>query len=203
MDPVPAGYMCDSQGRLVPIANVKAEHQLEDDLVRKIFARAERASGELRAFRDSAMGELGIFLDLLADRYKSQRRGAKGNVTFSSYDGLLRVQLAVSDQLAFGPELQVAKTLVDQCIRDWSAGANENLQAVVNDAFAVDKKGKLNVDRILALRRLNIHDDKWQQAMAAIGDAVRVERSKQYLRFYRRSALDAKFEQLPLDLASV
>lgn len=203
MDEVPDGYMRDSQGRLVPLAAVKAEHKLEDELVRDLFAKAEEASAALKAFRESAMGMIGIFLDLLADQYKAQRGGAKGNVTLSTYDGLLRIQLAIGDQLAFGPELQVAKDLVDACIREWSKGADENLQAVVNDAFNVDKRGKLNIDRILALRRLNIRDATWLRAMTAIGDAIRVERSKQYLRFYRRKSPDEKLVQLPLDLASV
>jgi len=200
---IPPGYMADARGRLVPATMVRPEELLEDGVVRAQFARAVEASEGLRAFRDEALAEIGAFLDLLADRYKAPRGGAKGNVTLATYDGLLRIQLAVSDQLTFGPELQVAKTLVDECIRAWSAGADDKLCAIVNDAFAVDKQGKLNVGRILELRRLNIDDEAWKRAMGAIGDAIRVAQSKQYIRFYRRDKPDARMEQVPLDLASV
>ncbi|MEJ0015699.1 MAG: DUF3164 family protein [Acetobacteraceae bacterium] len=200
---MPAGFMQDAQGRLVPLALVKAEHKLEDQLVRDLYAGALQQSAALRDFRGKAAAEIAAFLSLLADQYGAPRGGAKGNLTLSSYDGTLRIQLAIGDQLAFGPELQVAKTLVDDCIRAWSEGADEKLLAIVNDAFAVDKQGKLNVDRILALRRLAIDDEAWQHAMSAISDAIRVVRSKEYLRFYQRAKPDEKFQQVPLDLASV
>jgi Protein of unknown function (DUF3164) len=195
--------MKDAQGRLVPITLVKPEHYLEDRLVREMHAASLLQSAALKRFREKAAGDIASFLELLAEKYGAKPGGAKGNLTLSSYDGTLRIQLAVGDQLAFGPELQIAKTLVDECIRGWSAGANENLQAIVNDAFSVDKQGKLNVERILSLRRLDIQDEPWQRAMVAIGDAIRVVRSKEYLRFYQRVKVDEKFQQVPLDLASV
>lgn len=35
-DTVPEGYMQDAKGRLVPIAAIKPEHLLEDELVRRL-----------------------------------------------------------------------------------------------------------------------------------------------------------------------
>jgi hypothetical protein len=195
--------MEDGQGRLVPLAVVNPIHKLEDGLVRELFAEGEKASAALRSFKERVRGDLGAFLDLLADKYNAARGGQRGNVTFTSYDGMLRVQLAIGDQLAFGSELEAAKALVDDCIHAWSEGIPPELQAIINNAFDVDKKGKINIGAILRLRRLEIRDEKWQRAMTAIGDALRIESSKEYVRFYRRPARDARWEQLPLDLASV
>ena len=33
--------------------------------------------------------------------------------------------------------------LIDECIRKWAKGADKNLLALVNDAFKVDKQGKI------------------------------------------------------------
>lgn len=200
---VPDGYMRDAQGRLVPRTMVREEQLVEDDLVRDLHKLAAMMSAELRAFRDKCMGEIQTLLALIAERYKSERGGAKGNLTLSTFDGMLRIQVAIGDQLTFGAGLQVAKTLVDDCIHDWSEGANDKLMAMVNGAFDVDKQGRLNVGRILQLRTLKIEDEKWQRAMTAISEAVRVERSKQYLRFYSRSRTEDRLEQVPLDLAAV
>jgi hypothetical protein len=200
--PVPAGYMRDAKSRLVPADLVKPEHLLEDALVRAVHADALVLSGKLRTFRETATEDILALTDLLAEKYKATRGGERGNLTLTTFDGTLRVQLATNDQLEFGPELQIAKDLVDSCIRRWSEGASLELKALVDGAFDVDQKGKLNTDRILALRRLAIEEPEWAQAMTAISDAVRVISTKRYLRIYSRGAANEKFVQVPLDVSS-
>jgi hypothetical protein len=195
------GWLKDAQGRLVPIELVKPEHLLEDDLVHALHAKALVISEQLRHFREESIADILALLDILAEKYGTQRGGHRGNITLNTYDGALRVLLATGDQIELGPELQIAKDLVDSCIRRWSEGASIQLKAIVDLAFDVDKKGKLNTDRILALRRLDIQDPEWQRAMIAIGDAVRVVSSKRYLRLYTRKG-DEKYTQVPLDVAS-
>jgi len=195
-------YMTDSAGRLVPRANVKPEHLLEDEVVRLMVLAAEVMSEKLRGFRQNSFDSIKAFSEMLDQEYGVKRSGGpKGNFTLSSFDGTLRVQVAIGDYLSFGPELQTAKRLVDECLTRWSEGASDNLRTIVNDAFQVDKEGKLNVDRILGLRRLSIKDDTWARAMEAVSNAVRVTHSKTYVRFYRRASPDLEFAQIPLDLA--
>ncbi len=200
---VPEGFLQDAAGRLVPIANIKPEHLLEDEMVRELHAEAEVVRHALASFKAGAFSRVRAFMELLAQQYGSTRGGAKGNVRFTSFDGTLSVQLAVGEHIGFGPELQVAKALVDDCLRSWTEGANDNLRAIVNDAFQVDKEGKVNADRILSLRRLAITDETWQRAMAAIGDAVRTTRSKEYIRFHVRETPEKDPALVPLDIARV
>jgi len=98
-------------------------------------------------------------------------------------------------------ELQAAKELIDDCVAEWSEGSNDNLKVLVNDAFDVKKEGSIDTGRVLALRRLDITDEKWVKAMNAISDAVRVTGSRTYIRFYET---DQKGERsaISLDLAS-
>jgi hypothetical protein len=200
--PIPDGYVVDAKARLVPVALVKAEHLLEDELVRAVHAAAAKLSDALREFRMASTADVLAFMDLLAEKYSTRRGGERGNLTLTTYDGTLRLQLATNDQLELGPELVSAKELIDTCIRRWSEGADVKLVAIVDDAFNVDQKGKLNIDRILGLRRLAIEDTEWAAAMLAIGDAVRVISTKRYLRVYSRGAVDEKFAQVALDIAS-
>ena len=199
---VPDGYMRDARGRLVPTALVKPEQLLEDELVRGLHERAQAVSGALREFLEQSLADIEALLGILADKYSVNLGGERGNLTLDTYDGALIVQVSIGDQIDLGPELQVAKALIDGCIHRWSKGASIELQAIVNDAFDIDKKGKLNVGRILGLRRMNIDDPDWRKAMDAIGNATRVVRSKRYLRLYRKTGDKAK-QQVPLDLASV
>ncbi|KXV20044.1 DUF3164 family protein [Gluconobacter japonicus] len=197
----PDDYMTDSAGRLVPRANVKPEDLLQDELVKKLFERARSIRDGMRQFREDADSDIRAFLDLLAEQYGAKKGGAKGNLTLATYDGCERITIAISDTITFGPELQIAKELVDSCLTRWTEGGNANIRAVVTDAFDVGKEGKLNVSKILGLRRLSIDDEEWKRAMQAITDAVKVNASRSYIRFHERSSPDAAFIQVPLDIA--
>ncbi len=197
----PADCMLDASGRYVPRALVKPEHLLEDELVREMQADALRLREQIRAFREAAFEKVDTLQALLDEKYGAKPGGAKGNLTLSSYDGSLRVQVAVGNQVEFGPELQSAKALIDACIEEWSAGSGPELRMMVNDAFDVGQEGKLRTDRILGLRRLEITKPEWIKAMAAIGEAVRVVSSRRYVRFYSRAKAGGSFDQVPLDIA--
>jgi hypothetical protein len=200
---IPEGYMKDGQGNLVPEAKVKPEHKLEDELVLRLAEGARSINAILAAFRSTALGEVGALRDLIAEKYGATKGGAKGNVTLRSYDGSVELQVAIGDNLAFGPELQAAKALIDGCVARWSEGANDNIRALVNHAFQVNKAGRIDTSRVLGLRRLEIDDADWKAAMDAISDAVRVVSSKTYLRFYAIDPDTGARTPIPLDLAAV
>ncbi|MDP7142665.1 MAG: DUF3164 family protein [Alphaproteobacteria bacterium] len=196
-------YMTNAEGHLVPIDKVKPEDRLEDDLVCELYAEALSLNAELAAFKQKSFENVNGFVTLLDEKYGVTKGGKKGNLTLTSYDGLTRIQISVADNLQFGPQLQVAKSLIDECINEWSDGANNNIRALVDHAFRVDKSGRINVQSILGLRRLNISDEKWLKAMDAITESIRVTSSKQYVRIYRRPSPEADWENVNLDIARV
>ena len=209
--PIPAGavelqgklYMRDAKGLLVPLELVKPVDQLEDQMVRKIIGFAEELSAQIARFKGHTADDIGAFQALLAEQYGVEPKGgAKGNVTFTSFDGSLKVQVQIADNLTFGPQLQVAKQLIDECIAEWSAEANAPIRALVNHAFQVDKEGRVNRNAILQLRRVAIEDERWKKAMEAITDSIRVQGSKSYIRFYRRPSAEAEWTAITIDLAA-
>jgi hypothetical protein len=200
---IPEGYMADDKGRLVHINQVKDEHKLENQLVRDMFAQARHLNSILATFKAAAFSDVEAFLQLLGEKYGIKKGGRRGNLTLTSYDGLMKVQLQVSDSFAFGPELQIAKQLIDDMIKESSGGADEKIIALVNHAFSVDKQGQVNRGNILGLRRLNIQDAKWEQAMQAITDSMRVTSTSQYIRFYCRPTATAQWQSVTLDFAGV
>lgn len=195
-------YMRDAAARLVPEELVRPEQKLEDQMVRGVIVFAEDLSRQIERFRGHTFDDLATFLELLGERYGQRRGGSKGNCTFSSYDGLCKVTLQVQDQLTFGPELNIAKGLVDECILAWSEDARPEIRALVEHAFQTDKEGRINRSSLFALKRLEIEDKQWQRAMAALSDAIRVIGSKEYLRFYRRDHHKARWEAISIDLAN-
>lgn len=195
-------YMYNSSGHLVPLSKIHATSLLEDQAVRKIIAYADDLSARIARFRGHTFDDVGALLELLAEKYGAVRGGKKGNVQLTSFDGTLRVNVQVQDQITFGPELQIAKGLVDAFIMKEAAGATDNIRALVEHAFQVDKEGRINRAALFQLRRLSIDDPDWKSAMEALGDAIRVIGSKEYVRFYRRSGPDARWEPISIDLAA-
>lgn len=195
-------YYRDAGGRLVPEAVVKPQDRLEDQTVRKILAHAEELSAQISRFRGHTFDDVNSFIDVLAETYGGKRGGRKGNATITSYDGTLKVTVQVQEQLSFGPELQIAKELVDECITGWAEGARDEIRALVEHAFQVDKEGRINRAALFQLRRLDIEDPKWRDAMKALSDAIRIIGSKEYVRFYKRDDPKGKWRPVTIDLAA-
>lgn len=201
---VPSGYLQDSAGRLVPETKIKPIDLARDALVRELATKAEKLSAALAEFKRTVFEDVYAFVDLSAEQYGATFRGrqGKGNLTLSSYDGALKVQVAIAERLTFDERLQAAKALIDECIHEWTSGSSDEIKALIAGAFQVDKEGKINTGRVLGLRRLDIDAPKWQAAMTAISDSLQVTGSKEYVRFYVRIGKDA-YRQILLDLAAV
>lgn len=196
--------MVDGQGRFKPIDLVEPEHRFEDELVRDLFARALGVYEILAAFKSLAFGNIDTFQDLLAEKYGLKRRGgAKGNTTFSSYDGRLQVMIRVSDILSFGPELQTAKTICDECLIEWGASAPPVIRDLIQDAFKTGKAGQVARDQIFRLLRTEHDDPRWKRMQDALRAAIRVDSSKSYLHFRFRPHANASWITLTLDIAAV
>jgi len=194
-------YMADAKGALVPVELIKPADKLEDETVRKIMRFADDLSAQISRFRGHTMTDLGEFDALLEQEYGGKRGGAKGNRTYQTFDGLMKVTVQVSDFIDFGPQLQVAKKLLDECLNEWAADSRPEIRAVITRAFNTDKEGKVNRSEIFMLLRLDIDDPRWQDAMRAIRDAMRITGSKEYVRFYRRASVTDPWHAVTIDLA--
>lgn len=199
----PAGFMKDSQGRLVPVAMVKPIDKLRDQTVLTLVDQAKNISAVLAKFKQLAFSDIASFVQTSVEQYGVQLRGTKGNLTLYSFDGRYKVVRAVQENIKFDERLQAAKALIDQCITTWSAGSSDEIKVLVNDAFRVDKEGDVSPTRILGLRRLEIRDEKWQRAMQAIGDSVGVVGSRSYVRVYERVGDSDQYKPIALDIAGV
>lgn len=199
----PSDFRKDSRGNLVHKSNIKTIDLLRDDLVNQMVAEALSASQILSALKTLTLTEINDFVEMSAGEYGVSLGGKKGNISLVSFTGDYKIIKAISEHIIFDERLMVAKELVDQCIADWSEGVNDNLRKLIDKAFQTNSQGKVSTGRILELRRLDITDPKWKQAMEAIADSIKVNDSTTYIRFYKRVGETDQYTQIPLDLASV
>lgn len=196
-------YMRDAKGNLIPLENIKPQHKLEDETVRKIIGFARDLSAQIARFKGHTFTDLGEFDALLEQDFGVTRGGRKGNRTYQTIDGCKKVQVQVSEFIDCGPELQIAKALIDECLTEWAADSRPEIRAIVTRAFNTDKEGQINRSEIFMLMRLEIADERWIRAMDALRDAMRITGSKTYLRFYERDRPDGAWQAISIDLARV
>lgn len=200
---LPAGYRQDGQGRLIPESMIKPIDIERDRLVRQLVDRAGALSVALADYKTNAFGDIKAFIEMSFEEYGAKVGGKKGNVSLLSFDGRYKIQLAVQESIALDERLQAARSLIDECVSEWTKDARPEVVTLINDAFRADTKGEIRTARVLALRRLEIQDERWQRAMQAIGEACQVVGSKSYIRIYERVGDTDQYQAISLDIAAV
>lgn len=201
---VPEGFMLNARGGLDPVAIVKDVDKLRDDMVHEIVNESIQKHKELQEMKKRFFSTIDAFVRLSAEKYNLNYGGKKGNMTFLSYDGMYKVVVSVNENIFFDERLQIAKELIDQCIQDWATDSRNEIKALIQDAFYVGKSGKLDKNRILGLRRLDIQDERWQKAMTAISDSIQIAGSREYIRIYERDINNSdKYNLINLDIAAL
>ncbi|MCU4378245.1 DUF3164 family protein [Acinetobacter haemolyticus] len=197
-----ASHWTNAQGYLVPIDKIKPIDKERNDLVLSIVDKARKQQEELRKFKNQTFADIAAFVQLSAEQYEVVIGGKKGNITLFSFDGKYKIVRQIQDNIKFDERLQAAKALIDQCINTWIEDSNDNIRMLINDAFSVDKEGKISTGKVLGLRRMDIKDPQWLKAMDAISDSIIVVDSKAYVRIYERDE-NGKYQPISLDFSNV
>lgn len=200
---VPAGYMRNAAGHLVPEDQVREHDKLRDQVARELAQEAEALHERLKAYKAKALADIADLVAIAAERYEVHLGGKKGNVTVTTYDGEYKVQRSYAERVTFTEELEAAKELINDCILRWSEGANPHIRALVDRAFRTDSKGQIKTTAVLELLRLEIDDEGWQRAMEALRDSIQSAGTAVYVRVYKRVGDSDQYRPLALDLAAV
>lgn len=192
----------NAQGHLVPESLIKPIDLLRDEVVLKQVAKAKELQLQMQATKVQMQQEIADYLDLSASEYGVNYGGAKGNVTLTSFDGQFKVERAIGEHRIFDERIQAAKAQIDACIARWSEGSSDEIRALVDHAFRVNKQGRIDVNQVLSLRQLKIDDQEWREAMDAIADAITTVAKTEYIRLYQRQP-SGKYMAISLDWAKL
>ena len=201
--PIPDGYRRNHRGDLVHERNIPERDLDADRVVSEIHVFGLALSAQMGRFRDHTMADILELRERMLERYGARLGGKRGNITITSFDGCRMVKLQQAEHVEVGPEIEAAQALVDECLEEWSERSDLKLRALVKQAFRPSADGKVSATKLLALRRVEIDDDRWRRAQLAIADALRPKTRSEYVRLYRRDTPDAAWEQISLHLATV
>jgi len=194
---VPDGYMKNSQGHLVPLAQVKEVDKIRNELVSKLVKEAKTIADQAQRFKDSCYTNIASFVELAAQEHGMEIGGGKGNLTITSYDGRYRICRANDDLIEFNESITIAREMFFKLIEEWAKESNSYIVAVVHNAFATDRNGHLSMAKILSLRSAPVDHPEWKKAIEIINQSIQVWQTKTYIRFYEKDE-NGKFVQVAL-----
>lgn len=202
-------YWRNTDGALIPLDRVTELERLENDMVRALAQAAKVESARTLEFRTHAFGEAGAFMQLAAEKHDVKLGGKKGNVTFFSYDGSFKVEIAQADKIAFDHRLQLAQAKFLECVTEWvgSAGSDTkpgllNLITIVNETFEVEDGGAISPTKIARLRKYEFKDERWTEALNLVSESMRVIGKRSYIRFYER-AQDGEYLPIVMNFSAL
>lgn len=195
------GLWLDPSGNPIPHKFIPPRDKQKEKMLVKLTKEAKRANKTLKNCKALVEDEVENFL-LYITQQEGVAPNSGGNYTFTGFSGDMQVEVKVKALQEMDERLGQAKALIDQCLERWAEGGKEELRLVVFDAFKVDKKQKVDMFRILSLRRLKIKDPQWNDAMRLIGESVKTTGSKVYYHIREKDA-SGKMKPILLDFAAI
>ena len=194
----------DKRGKEIHPDNVRASDKIKDEMVKGIIKKALGEQERILEFKADALDEIDSYISLMRDEYNLDPNiGKKGNMTFESFDGLMRVTISVQQVIEFDEKLSFAKEKLDEFLKLETKDSSANIQTLIAGAFDVDKKGSVNAKNILALKRHEIDHPLWLEMMSIIDDSVQIATTKSYMRFYTKSGIGEAWEHIAMDPSKI
>jgi len=184
--------------KLIPI-----QYKRRDKTVEDIFEMVFGLSGKLGTTKSNIIKRIHKYLEYQAKRNKVEPKDISGNIQLSNYNNTMQVNLSRNDTISFDENLNLAKALIDKCLKKWSKSARSELRSIITDAFNIDRKGRVNIYSILKLKQIQSRDKDWKAAMDLINKAQNIVGSKQYLQFRMRNDVKEEWQSLSLNFSSI
>lgn len=188
-------YWIDPQGIKVPYVHIPMQVRKRERLVNSLIRRAKRL--QARVAKDKEVMEEAI-RNYLAELAADEDEEWVGNALVRNFHGDLAVQVTVSNNMVFDERLTLAKAKIDKYLLRIGRDANPHLIAIVNDVFRVNQTGRVDTKLVLGLRKHEINDPLWKEAMDLISSSLRVQSSKTYF-YFQEANEDGKLETIVLD----
>lgn len=192
-------FMIDNNGNRIPAKYVSNFDKERDKVSRRILARFQKARKTLETLSKESIADLNSLLKL------KQKVGEKGNFATSSFDGLISCGIRQQYNILLDERVAQARELMLEYVRGCVDGTDESKKAVlmriVEEAFRANKQGILPTTKIFSLMRMEVKDERWNEARQILQDAIKPQKGKSYLFCETRTSVQKDFVPIRLDLA--
>lgn len=189
------------KGEKVAGKYMKDKNMARQWVCEKFVPRAEKISGLLYELRNDIIETLREYKEWDAATYNI-KIGDAGNVTVSSFDGQMRVELHSHPDVIYTEQsIEVAKELMGAVIDENTGGVTQALRQLFMDAFTPQRKG-LSLVSITTLCNYDIPDARWKVAVKALEEGREVVDRSFYVEVSRKNDQN-QWVKIPLDIAKV
>lgn len=177
---------------------------IQHDITVRLVEGARALRDLMAEQKQRFLAEAELYVRSMLAQYNADPTGKRGGFVIVSYDDLLKVELSVADYRAVDGAVVAAQALVSEVLTDLTEQLEPWVRELLDNAFNRDEKtGRINVDRLQSLRKVDIPHPKWPQTCEAIADSIRIAGSRSYLRFYERQRRDQQFTAISLQFSSL
>jgi hypothetical protein len=200
---IPKGFVMDAKGNLLNKANLTPFQREEDNLCNALFVKAQTIQTAMAMFKHESMSMVEEVLERCLKEHGIKKFAKiKGNVQFTSIDGLIKIQRSIDDRIEVNAISEVARQLISQYKQTIEQNAGEDAKAWIDTTFE-GKDGNLSVSKVVDFMNKDIDHPLYRQAVDALRKSLFVNGSKAYLRFYFREDSDDQWQALPLQFSSI
>lgn len=209
-DPTAAAMLSDGKGRFCPVNIISDIDLARNTLVNSRNEKALELSTLIEQFKAETFADIDAFIDISNSEHdgkigvvseNSKRKVWKGNIQLINYSATQKINLKISDKIAFSEKLNNAMEKLQGLIKAHSSDIDDIIKVLINEAFRVDKTGYIDTQKILELRRYKINHPVWKSAMDDIAESIQIVGSKSYLQFWHRDTPEAEWQSIALDIA--
>lgn len=191
--------MRDAKGDLVPVKYVSAFDKLRDHHVNKIINHGRKIRTQLEGFM---IESIRLMNEVAAQK---ESHGDKGNLSVSSFDGLLRVSIRQRYNIFFDSRVREARdkmfAYVDSVLARVKVEDAQALRVILQEAFRVGSNNMLSTSKVMALIRMDIKNADWKAAQEVLKAALTPQKGKQYLMLETRLDSNHDYQSIRLDVA--
>jgi hypothetical protein len=192
----------DEKGVPVPVDRISDLEKKKERYSLKIAKDAIKINQQLTTYKDSIR-------DLCREVYESvlteeERSKAKGSFTWYNFDGTIRIEVKINENIDFDT------ILIEKCKQKLMDIVGESIKPklqfvkeLVLSAFQTSK-GKLDTKKIMSLKKYasRIKDVRYQEAMELLDQSIRRPDSKTYFKVSVRDENGA-YQNIELNFSSI
>lgn len=198
---VKAGHMMDGSGNWVPVKWVPKYDKLRDREVRRMVKAFDAERARLEGLMDKVLATV--------QKLKKARGtgiAEKGNIMFSSFDNLARVEIVTRYRIELDDRAMLAKKMmldyVNECLADVKNGDERvAVMQIITDAFTPNRGGCLRANMVVRVLNYKIRAKAWRAACDVLRDAMSTSRSKSYVNVSTRESQQSDWSVIKLDIA--
>jgi len=197
------GFWHDENGSPVQVKRLTKSEKLQERKSALLLKGALKLNESLVNFKELANTICReVFEDFMTS--KNVKDDYKGNYTWYNFDHSIKVEVSISERIAFDElTITACKAKLDEFLDSTLTTEKDIIQTIVKQAFETSK-GQLNTRNVMSLLRhkSKVKNPLFQEAMELLQESIRKPSSKSYFRIYTRNE-EGKYENIQLNFSSI